>query len=202
MLRFRLYPTGTLLFSGISELIDRALLVSTNLAHALRSHTRVRKVARWSGVPITPTRSPALNRSSGPGFAITCPSRTIATIDAPVLVVTSGRALVGSEALEETPAVFLRVLVDPHHEGALSPLLAQVPDGSDVEHIGAGVAAHGLQPLQHFFGDPHGLFLVHRQHILRQKPWASLAVPPLVETHPTLLLLDSCPSPPALGGGP
>src|SRR5215210_2506307 len=95
-----------------------------------------------------------------------------------------GYSLVCPEALEETSTVFLRVLVNPHHESTLSPLLAQEPDGGNVEHIGAGVAAHGLQPLQHVFRDPHRLAFTHPSNSLRQKPSLSPPFIPCPQSFP------------------
>jgi hypothetical protein len=59
----------------------------------------------------------------------------------------------------------VRVLVDPHRKGAPPSLLSQIPHRGDVEHICTGVAAHGLQPLQYFFRDLHGLAWVHILHV-------------------------------------
>jgi hypothetical protein len=39
----------------------------------------------------------------------------------------------------------------------------------DIEHIFTGIAAHGLQPLLHFFRDPHRLALAHPPNTLRHQ---------------------------------
>ena len=49
----------------------------------------------------------------------------------------------------------------PYCEGTLSPLVGNVSDGGDVEHVSAEVAAHGLQRFQYFGRDPHRLTLAH-----------------------------------------
>ncbi len=75
--------------------------------------------------------------------------------------------VVCAKAVENFQSVLVRVLVNPHREGTLAPLLSQKPQRGDNEHISTGAATHGLQPLQHFFGNPHRLAFVHPPNILR-----------------------------------
>ncbi len=50
----------------------------------------------------------------------------------------------GSEAVEQATAVLPGVPVDPHGEGSLSPLDGEIPDGGDVEQVGAEVTTQGF----------------------------------------------------------
>ena len=65
------------------------------------------------------------------------------------------------EAVENSAGVLLWMLVNPQREGASPPLLSQISHSGDIEHVRTSVAANGLQPLQHFFRDPHRFALTH-----------------------------------------
>src|SRR5215212_11669290 len=62
------------------------------------------------------------------------------------------------KTIEQTLTILLLVLVYPHDQRRLVRLHRHVPDGRYVQDFGAGVAAYGLQFLEHVSWDSDRLF--------------------------------------------
>jgi hypothetical protein len=74
------------------------------------------------------------------------------------------------KAVEQTLAIHLLVLVDPHYQRGFPSFHRHVSDGRYVQDFGAGVAAHGFQFLEHLLWNSGWLLLAHPSNILRHHP--------------------------------
>ena len=73
------------------------------------------------------------------------------------------------KTVEKTLAILLLVLVYPHHQRGLARLHGHMPHGRYIQNLGAGVAAYGLQFLEHFFWNADRLLPAHLPNILRHQ---------------------------------
>jgi hypothetical protein len=77
-----------------------------------------------------------------------------------------GSLILCLETVEKALAILLLVLVNPHNQGGLLRLHRHVSDGRYIQNLGAGVAAHGLQFLEHYFWNSYRLLLANLRTIL------------------------------------
>ena len=70
------------------------------------------------------------------------------------------------KSVEKALAILLLVLVYPHHQRGLVRLHGHMAHGRYIQNLGEGVAAHGLQLLEHFSWDSDRSLPTHLPNIL------------------------------------
>ena len=78
-----------------------------------------------------------------------------------------GDSILCPKTVEYAPTILFRVFVYPQDKGGLPRLHRHVAQSRDVQDLGARVAAHGFQILEHVFRKAHRPLFVHPRNTLR-----------------------------------